>query len=54
MVRGERMLCGLADQFGSERVWHEGLEYFGYPVTFDLDVLQVVNFRKYLEEKFSK
>lgn len=45
----QRLLQPLIKQFGPKVVWEEGERFFGYPVTWELDVSQVVSFRKFLE-----
>jgi sensor domain CHASE-containing protein len=45
----QRLLQPLVRLFGQRLVWEEGQRFFGYPVTWDLDVAQVVSFRKHLE-----
>jgi len=45
----QRLLAPLIEKYGPALVWTEGERFFGYPVTWGLDVIQVVNFRKHLE-----
>lgn len=44
-----RLLQPLIAKFGARRVWEEGMEFFGYPVTLDLDISQVLSLRQYLD-----
>jgi hypothetical protein len=44
-----RILQPLIARYGQRVVWEEGERFFGYPVTWDLDISQVVEFGKHLE-----
>jgi len=43
------LLKPSVEEFGAQRVWEGAIEFFGYPVTWDLDISQVICLRKFLE-----